>query len=205
MLNLRYEKKLWKKGVVCVVGIDEAGMGPLAGPVVAVAVRLKRTFCINSDLLRKVNDCKIVSSPLRESIYKELCADPRVQYAVSVISPRTIDAINVYQASRRAMRYCVRALCGKNADGRIHLLVDGALPLYGTPYLQTSVVGGDAKIYSIAAASIIAKVTRDRIMRRLHKKYPHYNFAQHKGYGTKAHYAALKKYGHSPIHRKSFL
>jgi len=192
---LRYEKKAYKNGAEIIAGIDEAGRGPLAGPVVAAAAILPRTFRRHKTL----TDSKQLTEQQREEIYAELTSLPEFYWAVGVSDVDVIDQYNILRATWRAMQLAL--------DGLYiypdHVLVDGLrVPLMGVK--QTAIVKGDAKSYSIAAASVIAKVTRDRMMLKLHEQFPRYNFAQHKGYGTPEHLAAIEQYGPSPVHRKSF-
>lgn len=191
---LRYERKAYQGGATIVAGIDEAGRGPLAGPVVAAAVILPRNF-----RHKKLNDSKQLAPALREQIFEELTRNPEIIWAVGVSDVEIIDRHNILRATWRAMVLAVDALRIKPD----HVLIDGLpVPVMRVP--QTAIVAGDAKSFSIAAASVIAKVTRDRLMLRLHEQFPQYNFAQHKGYATAGHLAALAAHGPSPIHRKSF-
>lgn len=191
--NFNEEKKLWKRGFTTVVGLDEAGRGPLAGPVVAGAVFFKKNCKINL----KINDSKKLSQKQREEFYEILTNHKEVKWGVGVVSEKVIDKINILQASKLAMQKAVKNL---NAD---FLLIDGNFKLQNK-ISEKSIIRGDQKVFSIAAASIIAKVTRDRIMKKMHKKYPDYGFHLHKGYGTALHMANLKQFGPSKIHRKSF-
>ena len=192
---LRYEKKAYKNGAEIIAGIDEAGRGPLAGPVVAAAAILPRTFRRHKTL----TDSKQLSEQQREEIYAELTSTPAFYWAVGVSDVEVIDHYNILRATWRAMQIALDSLY-IYPD---HVLVDGLrVPLMGVK--QTAIVKGDAKSYSIAAASVIAKVTRDRMMLKIHEQFPQYNFAQHKGYGTPEHLAALERFGPSPVHRKSF-
>ncbi|MDL2237271.1 ribonuclease HII [Christensenellaceae bacterium OttesenSCG-928-K19] len=187
-----YEKPHWGADEH-VAGIDEAGRGPLAGPVVAACVVMPP-----DDLILGVDDSKKISEKKREMLY-DIITEKALDYAVCIIDERVIDEINILNAARRAF---LGALNGLTLTPH-HVYTD-AMELE-TDFPCTAVVKGDAKIYTIAAASIIAKVTRDRIMAEFDKEYPEYHFAKHKGYGTKAHYEALEKYGVLPIHRKTFL
>jgi len=189
------EEELIQKGYKYIAGIDEAGRGPLAGPVVAAAVILPRDY--NSDIL---NDSKKISPKVREKLYEEL-TDPlsKVAWGYSVISPEIIDEINILNATHRAMSESVLNLETEPSFA----IIDGN-PVKGFPYPYQAVVKGDEKCLSIAAASIIAKVERDRLMLKYAEKYPEYGFERHKGYGTKLHLNALKEFGASPIHRQSF-
>jgi ribonuclease HII len=191
--NLNEEKKLWKLGFNFVVGLDEAGRGPLAGPVVAGAVLVNKNFKI----IKGINDSKKLSEKNREKFYKILTNNLNIKWGVGIVSEKVIDKINILQATKRAMQKAVRKL---NPD---FLLIDGNFKI-DSIVRQKSIVAGDKKVFSIAASSIIAKVTRDRIMQKMHKKYPQYGFNKHKGYGTKAHFANLEKLGPCKIHRKSF-
>jgi len=191
---LRYERKAYQGGATIVAGIDEAGRGPLAGPVVAGAVILPQGF-----RHKTLTDSKQLSETQREEIYAELSGRPDVHWAVAVSGVEIIEHYNILRATWRAMQLALDALAVKPD----HVLVDGLpVPLIGVR--QTAIVKGDAKSYSIAAASVMAKVTRDRMMVELHEQFPQYNFAQHKGYGTPEHLAAIEKYGPSPVHRRTF-
>ena len=176
-------------------GVDEAGRGPLAGPVVAAAVILPEGF--RHDLL---NDSKQLSERRRDSIFAEITASSEIRWAHAIVESDEIDRLNILRATHEAMRRAVAKLDPQPQ----HVLIDG-LPVKPFPLPQTALVGGDGLSFSIAAASIIAKVTRDRIMVEMCAKFPGYDFARHKGYGTPQHLAALKKHGPCPIHRRSFL
>ena len=188
-----YEAELHAQGVSVICGIDEAGRGPLAGPVCAAACILPAGL-----ELPGLNDSKKLSEKRREALYAQITAQA-VAWAVCLVDEKTIDEINILQATYRAMRGAVEQL-----PVRPDLcLVDGNRdPGLGLP--TKTVVGGDAACASVAAASILAKVTRDRLMVQLDAQYPGYGFAVHKGYGTKAHYAAVAALGLCPIHRRSF-
>jgi ribonuclease HII len=193
--TLKHENALRKTGLQFIAGIDEAGRGPLAGPVVAAAVILPMGFR-HAD----IDDSKKLTPELREEIYAILTARVDVCWAVSVVEHDEIDRVNILRASHEAMRRAVQAL----ATLPEHALIDG-LPVRPFPIPHTAIVQGDGRCKSIAAASILAKVTRDRIMVRLDVEYPLYGFAQHKGYPTELHLERLKAHGPCPIHRKSFL
>ncbi len=194
MPSLRHEKRAYDNGAKIVAGIDEAGRGPLAGPVVAAAVILPRRF-----RHKTLTDSKQLTELHREEIYAELTSTPEFYWAVGVSDVDVIDHYNILRATWRAMQLALDGLSVRPD----HVLVDGLpVPLMGVK--QTAIVKGDAKSYSIAAASVIAKVTRDRLMVQIHEQFPQYNFAQHKGYGTPEHLAALDQYGPSPVHRQSF-
>ena len=194
--NFSEEKKLWKQGFKCVVGLDEAGRGPLAGPVVAAAVNFT-SIIFNDPILKKINDSKKLSEKQREEIYKILTNHENIKWGVGIVSETIIDKINILEATKLAMKKSFEKL---NPD---FLLLDGNFAI-DSIMRQKSIVSGDQKVYSISAASIIAKVTRDRLMQKYHKKYPQYGFDKHKGYGTKAHFASIKKFGPCKIHRKTF-
>jgi ribonuclease HII len=194
MPTLRYEKRAYRDGANIVAGVDEAGRGPLAGPVVAGAVVLPREYRHPT-----LDDSKQLSEAQREAIYAELTSNPEIYWATGLSSVEVIEQYNILRASERAMFVALSKLSVKPD----HVLVDGhrcraiLIP-------QTSIIGGDAKSFSIAAASVIAKVTRDRMMVELDKQYPQYGFAGHKGYGTPEHLAAIAEYGPCPIHRRTF-
>ncbi len=189
---LQHEKRLNSRGIKLIVGIDEAGRGPLAGPVVAGAVILK-----GFDFKEDIDDSKKLSPKKREKAYREIIGKAIV--GVGIVDEKTIDRINIYRATIRAMQEAVNNLKAEPE----YALVDGRMKL-STKCPIKCIVGGDSKSLSIAAASIVAKVTRDRIMVKYDSIYPQYGFARHKGYGTKFHMAALEEHGPSPIHRFSF-
>ena len=198
-----YERAFYGKDVFYVAGMDEAGRGPLAGPVVAAAVILPPDF----DLLG-VDDSKKLIEKKREALF-ELIKEQAVAYGMGMADHRAIDEINILEATKLAMKRAVEALevrlAEKRPGGAVqHLLID-ALTLKDVPIPQTGIVKGDSKSVSIAAASILAKVTRDRMMAEYDIRYPGYGFASNKGYGTKAHYAGIETQGICPIHRKTFL
>ncbi|MCR4690058.1 MAG: ribonuclease HII [Lachnospiraceae bacterium] len=178
----------------CICGIDEAGRGPLAGPVVAGAVVLDPEVEI-----LYLNDSKKLSAAKRDELYDEIMEKARAA-AVGIVEPAVIDEINILQATYEAMRKAVQGL-GIMPD----ILLNDAVTIPGLPMKQVAIVKGDARSKSIAAASIIAKVTRDRIMVEYDSQYPEFGFASHKGYGAASHIEALKNFGPTPIHRKSFI
>ena len=192
--GFRYEKKLRAIGVARIAGIDEAGRGALAGPVVAAAVVLPEKF-----RHRRLNDSKQLAPELREEIYCEPVSQAEVRWTVGIVDSVEIDRINILRGSHRAMRLAIEALI-ERPD---HVLIDG-LPVIPFPLPQTAVVDGDCISLSIAAASVIAKVTRDRLMRDFCAQFPQYCFGQHKGYGTELHLLKLHEFGPCPIHRRSF-
>lgn len=187
-----YESALRQRGIVSIAGIDEVGRGPLAGPVVAAAVVLPEDFYIPG-----LNDSKKLSEAKRERFYGEI-QEKALAIGIGIIPPNVIDEINIYQATKQAMLDAIANLsCTPE-----HLLIDAMeLP---TSIPQTSIIKGDAKSISISAASVIAKVTRDRMMKELGKQYPQYGFEQHMGYGTKQHLQAIEIYGVLDKHRKTF-
>ena len=179
-------------GTVC--GIDEAGRGPLCGPVVAAAVILPDEYNI-----LYINDSKKLSETKREEVYKEI-DKYAVAYGVGIVSPARIDEINILQATYEAMRTAIHKL-SVTPD----ILLNDAVTIPMVDIKQVPIIKGDAKSQSIAAASIVAKVTRDHLMEEYDKLYPEYGFAKHKGYGTAAHIKAIKEYGPCPIHRRTFI
>jgi len=190
--NLDYEKKIWAKGRIP-AGVDEAGRGPLAGPVVAAAVVLADDCLIDG-----LDDSKKLTHAKRVKIY-EVIKSAAICYAVGIVEPEEIDRINILQAALLAMEISVKQLTTKPD----YLLIDGNQKT-SLLLMQETIVKGDSKSCSIAAASIMAKVTRDFIMHEYHLQYPEYNFKGHKGYPTKEHYEAIRKHGPCPIHRKTF-
>lgn len=187
-----YEKQFKDEVLVC--GIDEAGRGPLAGPVVAGAVILPR----DCEILF-LNDSKKLSGKRRDELFDEI-REKAVSFGVGIVSPERIDEINILQATYEAMRQAVSQL-----SPAPEVLLNDAVTIPGITMQQIPIIKGDAKSVSIAAASILAKVTRDRMMVEYDAIFPQYGFAKHKGYGTAAHIAALKACGSCPIHRKSFI
>lgn len=183
-------------------GVDEVGRGPLAGPVVTACVVLPKDFEILG-----IDDSKKLSEKKREELYA-LIISGCIAYGIGSVSSEVIDVINILEATKRAMKEAIDAadtsLKSKGCLGLQHVLID-AVKLEGLSVEQTSVVKGDATSLSIAAASIVAKVTRDRLMTEYSKEYPHYAFERNKGYGTAAHYAGINEHGICPIHRRSFL
>ena len=192
--GFRYEKKLRAVGLVRIAGIDEAGRGALAGPVVAAAVILPEKF-----KHRKLNDSKQLAPELREKIYAELTGDGEVVWGVGIVDSIEIDTINILRATHKAMHIALEGLPGPPE----HVLIDG-LPVFPFPFPQTAIIDGDCYSLTIAAASVIAKVTRDRMMRDFCAHFPEYCFDQHKGYGTELHLTKLHELGPCPIHRRSF-
>ena len=192
---LTYEKEYLKKGCKYIAGVDEAGRGPLAGPVACAAVIMPLG---KKDIIEGVNDSKQLSEKARERLY-DLIIKNAICYKVVFIGHKTIDEINIYNAAKLGMKTAVEAL-SQRPD---FVLVDAMRLDLGMPCL--SVIRGDELSYSIAAASIIAKVERDRLMREYDKQYPQYGFAAHKGYPTKSHRELVKQFGRCEIHRETFL
>lgn len=187
-----FEKEYSMYSYIC--GIDEAGRGPLAGPVVAGAVILPRDARI-----LYINDSKKLSEKKREELFDVICSEA-LAYGIGVVSPERIDEINILQATYEAMREAINKL-----DITPDILLNDAVTVPEVNIRQVPIIKGDAKSMSIAAASILAKVTRDRMMLEYDAVYPEYGFARHKGYGTKQHTDALVKYGACPIHRRTFI
>lgn len=234
--NFNEEKKLWMQGYQFVVGLDEAGRGPLAGPVVAGACfinpkhEIRNTKQIQNSKIRNlkhvsdfdirisdlgINDSKKLSEKQREEFYEILTNHPAIVWGVGIVSEKVIDKINILEATKLAMQKAIDNLNSKLSDLKNvdFLLLDGNFTLnfneaasakgYCGPR-QKSIIKGDQKVFSISCASIIAKVTRDKIMQKMHKKYPNYGFDKHKGYGTATHIKNIKTFGASKIHRRSF-
>lgn len=201
--TFKEEKKLWKKGYRKIACVDEAGRGPLAGPVVACAVAILRFPLAKISFPELVRDSKHLSELQRERVYPFLTHHPAIAWGVGRVGPNGIDALNIFQANQLAMKRAVQALERKLGKRVEFLIVDGNMKMR-LPLPQKPIVKADQKVFSCAAASIIAKVRRDRLMRRYHVKYPVYGFDRHKGYGTKLHFATLAQHGPCKIHRKSF-
>ena len=199
--NLRQERILWGKGYNFIAGLDEVGVGPLAGPVVACCVICKRGFFLKKSPFTNLRDSKSLSPKQREWYAQLLKSDSKIVYSIAKVYPKTIDRINIFQAARLAMRRAIKKITPQPD----FLLIDGAALLKSNSLPQRAIVQGDKKIFSIAAASVLAKVTRDKLMRRWAKRLPDYGFERHKGYGTKLHRQTIKKFGISSLHRQSFL
>ena len=196
---LLYEKEAWASGFLRLAGIDEAGRGPLAGPVVAAAVLFDPEY-IRAELAAtfgELTDSKAMTEARREAYFDILTDSRFATIGIGMVDAAEIDRINILRATHKAM-----ALAASEVDPQ-YALVDG-LPVKGLPCESRSIVKGDALSISISAASIVAKVTRDRIMIELDAEYPEYGFAGHKGYGTRQHMDALKQFGATPLHRRSF-
>lgn len=188
---LAFEKELYKEGITLIAGVDEVGRGPLCGPVVACACILPKNYSLEG-----LNDSKKLSEKKRDKLYEILIKD--TIYGIGIVSPQRIDEINILEASKEAMKIALSNLSKKPE----HVLIDAVKLDIDIP--STSIIKGDAKSLSIAAASVIAKVTRDRMMYELDKKYPMYDLAHNKGYPTKKHLEALEKYGTCKYHRFSY-
>ncbi len=199
MLDLRAEQKIFELRYKLVGGLDEAGRGPLAGPVVAACVVIGPDFKIEPGDLELVADSKTLSAKKREKIFRAI-KERVLAVEIGVVNNTEIDKINILQASFLAMRRAIKKIKVKPD----YLLLDGKFKLPKTDLPQNAIIKGDAKVWVIAAASIIAKVSRDFIISELDKQYPGYGFAKHKGYGTKEHLTKIKELGPCPIHRFSF-
>lgn len=232
MLNFKKEKKLWRKGYKYIIGLDEVGRGALAGPVVAAAVMIKK-FSIsgikkNVNLIKDkkdfqqfstIKDSKKLTVKKREEFYKNIISHQNIKWGIGIVSEKIIDKINILEATKLAMKKAVNELifknfiqCSlnkkfltnkKNLISKTFLILDGKINL-NLPISQEGIIKGDEKVFSCAVASIIAKVTRDRIMEKFAKKFFNYGFEKHKGYLTKFHLKMLKKFKRCVIHRYSF-
>jgi ribonuclease HII len=190
-----YENELYKQGIELIAGVDEVGRGPLVGPVVCACVILPKDY-----YNEEINDSKKITEKKREKLYDQILEEA-ISYGVGIIGQDEIDEINILNATKKGLTMSLKELTVKPDL----ILVDALehIDTLGIPY--ESIIKGDAKAYSIAAASIIAKVTRDRIMREYDEVYPEYGFAKHKGYGTAMHIQAIKEHGPCPLHRKTFI
>ncbi|HCC04186.1 MAG TPA: ribonuclease HII [Clostridiales bacterium] len=191
----KIDKEFFDKGVKYIAGIDEAGRGPLAGPVVVASVILPQ-----DSMIEGINDSKKVSEAKREKLY-DLIINEAISYGIGIIYQDEIDEINILQATKKGLTEAIKQMEIKPNIIMVDAL--SGIDTLGIPY--KSIIKGDAKCYSIAAASILAKVTRDRIMREWDKIYPEYGFGSHKGYGTAKHITAIKEFGPCPIHRRTFI
>ncbi len=199
--RFEFERPLWQRGLTRIAGVDEAGRGPLAGPVVAAAAILPPRWAKNGlpVELAGLNDSKQLTETQRENFFEFITHCPEIEFGVAEVSAQVIDVINILEATHRAMNEAL----GKLQPLPPHALVDGR-PVKTLRVPQTAIVKGDARSYSIAAASVLAKVTRDRLMLAAHARWPEYAFAEHKGYGTAKHLAAIAQHGACPIHRMTF-
>ena len=193
--SLKFEKRARQRGYQIIAGVDEVGKGPLAGPIVAAAVILND----HQIPVKGVRDSKLLSEKNREEVFERLTQSSCLVWDYAMVSVEEIDRFNIYQATRRAMELSLNQVAPKPE----WVLIDGrAFKQFSFPH--EGIIKGDRLSYSIAAASVIAKVIRDRLMKEWHQQWPHYGFDQHKGYGTPQHLEALKRYGPCPLHRKSF-
>lgn len=202
--NFEYENKLIRSNFQRICGIDEVGRGPLAGPVVAAAVIFSAELFKDSSKFKGINDSKKLSVKSREKWHDFLTKCEKIKWGIGIVSGKIIDKINILEATKLAMLEAIEKLTRQSADRPDFLLIDGNFTLEIPELNQKAVPKGDTKIISIAAASIIAKVTRDRMMLKYAEKYPEYHFEKHKGYGTALHCEMIKKYGPCAIHRRSF-
>lgn len=194
----RYETELYAEGVAFVAGVDEVGRGPLAGPVVAACVVLPKDFAVLG-----IDDSKKVPEKKREALYLEII-EGALAFGLGIVDNVTIDEVNILEATKMAMKIAIEE-ANEKLEGKIgHVLID-ALTLKSVEIPQTGIIKGDAKSVSIAAASIVAKVIRDKIMQEFHQEYPCYAFDRNKGYGTTLHYEGLRAEGYCDIHRKTFI
>lgn len=200
--TFKKELALWKKGYKFVVGIDEAGRGPLAGPVVAAACMFRPNFTMPRALQKELRDSKKLSEKKRLKFYRFFNSHPDLIWGIGRISEKTIDEVNIFQATKLAMKLALERLERKTGKADF-LIIDGTF-FIDSKVLQKPIKKGDELVASCAVASIMAKVTRDRMMARYHRKYPKYGFDRHKGYGTRHHFQMLKKFGPCEIHRKTF-
>ena len=199
--RLQYEREHVSRGLTRLAGVDEAGRGPLAGPVVAAVIVMPESWIKEGipEALRRLNDSKKLNEKVREELFEVIDSDKSIESGIGMVAAPLIDEINILQATHRAMNDAL----AKITPPVQHALVDGRqVPSLSVP--QTAIVKGDGKSYTIGAASILAKVTRDRLMIEYDQKYPGYGFAGHKGYGTGAHLSAIEELGPCPIHRMSF-
>lgn len=199
---LKEEKNLWKKGFKNIAGLDEAGRGPLAGPVTACAVSIPKKFKLPENL-KKIKDSKKLTPRKREEFCGILKSHSQVRWGIANVSEKMIDKINILEATKLAMERAVRSLEKKSKRKIDFLILDGNFRI-NSKITQKPIIKADDKVFSVMAASVIAKVTRDRLMVRLDRKYPKYKFKIHKGYPTKLHQKLLKKNGPCKIHRKTF-
>jgi ribonuclease HII len=199
--RFEFERVLWQQNLARVAGVDEAGRGPLAGPVVAAAAILPPRWAETGlpAELTGLNDSKQLTEAQREKYFEFLTTCAEIEFAIAAVDAGVIDEINILQATHRAMNDALAQLQPLPP----HALVDGR-PVKTLRVPQTAIVKGDARSYSIAAASVLAKVTRDRRMREFHTQFPEYAFAEHKGYGTAKHLAAIAQHGACAIHRMTF-
>lgn len=198
---LLHEREAWSQGYLTLAGVDEAGRGPLAGPVVAAAVVIPRDVleAEHTRLFSGIADSKTLTAKRREALFARLSEETSVARGIGLADVAEIDSLNILRATHLAMKRAVEAL-----DRAVDLILVDGRPVPGLPFASRAIVKGDAQSLLIAAASIVAKVTRDHLMDELDRQYPRYGFARHKGYGTAEHLAALREWGPTPVHRRSF-
>ena len=200
LINLKkYEENLYKEGNKLICGVDEAGRGPLAGPVAVGAVVMKK-----DSMLEWINDSKKVTEKRREILYDRIIEDS-LAWSVKLVSEKDIDELNILNATKKGVTLAIKDIIDQLKTKPDIIILDALreIDTFNIPY--QSIIKGDATCYSISCASILAKVTRDRLMKEYGEKYPEYGFAKHKGYGTKVHIDAIKQYGPTEIHRKTFI
>ena len=193
------EKQLWSEGFLHVAGVDEAGKGPLAGPVTAGAVVIHKA----TQVVAGVRDSKLLSAKQREDLFAKIC-QKSTAFGIGIVESEEIDTLGIDSAVKKAMLLALAEIERKLGEALSYVLVDGSKTKVLEQYQAQRILKGGLYHYSISAGSILAKVTRDRLMRKVHDVYPQYGFAEHVGYGTKKHREAIQKYGPCPIHRTSF-
>ena len=208
-MDLKLEKNLWRQGYEAVIGLDEAGRGALAGPVCAAALMIKRPTANFNDahffkILKLVRDSKKLTPKKREAIFQMIKKCPFIEYQYYFVSEKIIDRINISRATEEAMKKSLLKIISNKPKAKIMLLVDGNKKIPKLKFKQKAIIKGDDKIFSVAAASIIAKVKRDQRMKKIAQQFSRYQFEIHKGYPTKKHLALIKKYGLCPVHRKTY-
>ena len=200
---IQEEKKLWGKGYKYIAGIDEAGRGPLAGPVVSAAVLVFKKDFTEVRKIKSVKDSKKLTEKKREEVFPLLTDNSKLKWGIGIVSEKVIDRINILEATKLSMIKAIKDLEKRNKIKVDYIILDGKMKL-NVSINQESIIKADDKVFSVSAASIIAKVTRDRIMRKYDQQYPQYDIKKHKGYGTKEHLRSIKKNGPCKIHRMTF-
>ncbi len=201
---LKEERRLWEKGFDIIACLDESGRGPLAGPVIASAVTVEKNSTKKDfEFFRELRDSKKMSSRKREEIFKKIISHPKIEWGIGRVSEKVIDKINILQATKLAMERALKNLEKKLKKRVDFLIIDGNFKI-NSKVSQKPIVKADEKVFSCVMASIIAKVKRDKLMLKYHKKYPQYGFDKHKGYPTKYHKEVIKKQGACKLHRKTF-
>lgn len=203
LIMIQEEKRLWKKGYKYIVGIDEAGRGPLAGPVVSGAVLILSKNFKEVKKIKSVKDSKKLTEKKRGEVYTNLINNSKLKWGIGIVSEKVIDKINILEATKLSMIRAIKNLEKKNKIKIDYIILDGKMKI-NLSIAQESIIKADDKIFLVSAASIIAKVTRDRLMIKYDALYPAYNFKKHKGYGTKEHLKNIRNNGVCKIHRKSF-